>query len=241
MSERRPEFKPPAYQEESSLKVKILNALAELGIVDRVAQKRAIDIVEKSKVREHLKPGGVYLDIGTGLGHIVEKIVKEEEDKDVKFLAVDPIWKPVKKVKERLKVAGKVGFAKAVGQELPVKDKSVDGVALFFVLHHVDPEMRSKVFEEIGRVLKDDGLIFLAEDTPDSAEEKERNAKWDRRINFESKDSAHYYLSDAEWVKFFDENGWELLDYAYFKEDPSPSEGQMHHGSYVLRRKGVGK
>jgi ubiquinone/menaquinone biosynthesis C-methylase UbiE len=232
----RPEF-GPTYHEKGSLRLKILNALAELGIVDRIAQKRAIDIVEKSKVREHLKPGGVYLDIGTAIGHIVERIVKEEESKDVKFLAVEPIWKPLKKVRERLKETGKVGFAKAVGEALPVKDKSVDGISLFVVLHHVNPEIREKIFQEVDRVMKDDGLLFLVEDTPDNEEEKARNSKWDQRINFEPKNTKHYYLSDAEWIKFLDEHGWELVDYSYFEEDPPPREGLMRHGSYILRRK----
>lgn len=234
MSEK-PNFEP-TYHERGSLRIRIINALQELGIVDHFLQERAINIVEKSKIRDHLKQGGIYLDIGTAVGHIVEQIVKEEEDKDVKFLAVEPVWKPLKKVQERLKKGGKVGFAEAVGEALPVKDKSVDGVSLFLVLHHVNPDLREKIFQEIDRVLKDNGLLFLVEDTPDNAEEKEQNEKWDRRINLEPKNTKHYYLSDAEWVKYLDEHGWELIDYAYF-DDPTPREGLMRHGSYILRRK----
>ena len=234
---------PESFKESSKfedLKIKVLNALSEFGIVDKFLQQRAIDIIEKTKIREHIKPDGVYLDIGTGLGHIVEKIVKEEDGKSVKFLALDPTWKPLKKVRKRIErdMEGRALFIKATGDELPVEEKSVDGVTLFFVTHHLPPEIRDRIFEETERVLKKDGLIFLVEDTPDDEEEKERNAKWDRRLNFESKDEKHYYQSNEEWQKFFEENNYEIIDQAYFEDmSPKKDEGLIRHRSYVLKRK----
>lgn len=82
MTERL-EYRPTV--EKPSLRTRILNILAEVGLFDKMMQKRAIDTIERSKIMNHLKQGGVYLDIGTGLGHIVERIVKEDENKDIKF------------------------------------------------------------------------------------------------------------------------------------------------------------
>jgi ubiquinone/menaquinone biosynthesis C-methylase UbiE len=237
MSEK---FRYESKIEKSSLKIKILNMLAEIGFVDEISQRRAIDIVEKSKIREHLKPDGVYLDIGTGFGHIVERIVREEEDKNVKFLALDPAWKPLKKVRKRLakEAEGRVSFMKAIGEQLPIKDKSLDGVSLFFVLHHTSLEGQSQIFNEIKRVLKENGLLFLIEDTPGNEQEREGNAKWDRRLNFESKDEKHYYQSNEEWREFFKKNDFELIESAYFEDiSPKKNEGIIRHGSYILRCK----
>src|SRR6185295_247380 len=108
-----------------SLKVRILNWLADLGpVVDNISEKRATDLIEKSKVRDYLKDGGVYLDIGTGIGHVVEQLVREDDKKEVKFLALDPLWKPLGRVRNRIEKQAaqknepeRVMFLKAVGEQ----------------------------------------------------------------------------------------------------------------------------
>ena len=228
-----------------TLKVRILNWLADLGpMVDRISEKRAEDVIEKSKVREYLKDGGVYLDIGTGIGHIVEHLVREDDKKDVKFLALDPLWKPLGRVRERVKTqAEKTGdaehtlFMKAVGEDLPVKDKSLDGVSLFFVEHHVPPQYEQQIFAEVRRVLKDEGMLFFIEDTPKDDEAKERNGKWCKRLNFESSKEPHFYRSRDEWKAFAKEEGFELVDEVDFSSTGRKSEGTIEHTSFILRKK----
>lgn len=224
---------------EPLLREKVINWLKDCwpiaGKVDELLKERALSIVEKSGIRERIKQGGVYLDIGTGVGHIIESVVKEEDGKDIKFLACDPIYSPQERVAKRLKEGGRVLFAKALGEQLPVKDKSVDGVSLFFVLHHISPENQAKIFEEIKRVLKDDGLLFLTEDTPENEEETERNITWDRRLNFESASMRHYYHSPEEWKKVLAENGFDFVDSNYFEDvSPRESEGIIRHTSFVF-------
>jgi len=223
-----------------SLKEKILHILAEISFADKIAQQRAIDIVGRSKVGEYLKPGGIYLDIGTGFGHIVEQVIQENHYKGIIFLALDPIWRPLRKVQNRLikKANVHILFIKGVGQQLPIKNKSLDGVLLFFVLHHVTPEEGIEILNEIKRVLKDDGLLFLVEDTPENEQERKRNAKWDRRINFESKDKKHNYRNNEEWLEFIKNSGYKLIDQTYFEYSlPKLDKSLIHHWSYILQLK----
>jgi ubiquinone/menaquinone biosynthesis C-methylase UbiE len=210
------------------------------SIPDKIAIKRAKELIEECKTLDYLKDGGKYLDIGTGLGHIVEQIVNENEDKNVKFLAVDPTWKPLKRLRKRAKkdYFSKALFMKAEGEALPIKTNSMDGVSLFFVMHHIDPENQEKIMSEINRVLKEDGMLFLTEDAPENDDEAERNATWDRRLNFEPKDEPHFYKTNSEWLEFFEQHGFEVVENIYFDEtSKKKNEGLIRHRSYILKRK----
>jgi|GEM_PF-6017552 len=230
---------------EETLKVRILNWLADLGpVVDRISEARAADVIEKSKIRDHLKDGGTYLDIGTGIGHIVEQLVREDDDKQVRFLALDPLWKPLGRVRKReaarAEAAGeapRLQFMKAVGEALPITDNALDGASLFFVLHHVPPQYEQTIFSEIRRVLKNDGMLFLIEDTPQDDDARERNGKWCKRLNFESSEDRHFYRNRDEWRAFAEREGFELVDEAEFSSEGRKSEGTIEHGSFILRKK----
>ncbi len=224
-----------------STRQKILKILIDSpiisSVVDKIGQERAVDLVEKTKIRDHIKKEGKYLDIGTGLGHIIEKVANEEDNKNAKFWAIDPIWKPTKKVQERIKEKGSTLFMAGIGEQLPIKDKSLDGVSLFFVLHHIPPEGQEQIFSEIERVLKDTGLLFLTEDVPENEQEREGNANWDRRLNLEPKTEKHYYKNNQEWLNFLNRKGYELIDESYFEDQsPKKNEGLIRHQSYVLKR-----
>ena len=189
-----------------------------------------------------MKEGGVYLDVGTALGHIVEEIVKQEEDKNIKFLACDPIWTPQERLLERVKEKGSVNFLKAEGSFLPLKDRSVDGASLFWVLHHVEPKENKSIFNEIDRVLKDDGYLFLIEDTPRDSEEAGRVEQWDRRVNFEPRNEKHYYKSPEQWREFLQDKGWDVVEEIFFedvyaKEFAKREEGVIPHTSFIVKRK----
>jgi ubiquinone/menaquinone biosynthesis C-methylase UbiE len=218
---------------------KILNKLAEIPIADRLGVKRAVTLVEKSQIEKHLKNGGVYLDIGSGLGHIVEEMVKEKGEKKISMLAIEPTWEPLRRVHTRVKKESdnRALFAKGEALHLPVKDNSLDGVSIFFVLHHMPQEALEGVFAEVKRVLKEDGKIFLVEDTPKNEDEYARNEKWDRRLNFEGKGEEHYYKSPAEWVEFLTQNGFELVEQVDFSSQSSKKdEGKINHTNFILRK-----
>jgi ubiquinone/menaquinone biosynthesis C-methylase UbiE len=227
------------------LKQKILNQLAQISIVDNIAKKRAMDILEKSLIKKYLKPNGTYLDIGSGLGHITEEMIKTGEDKDIQVLGLEPVWKTLNKVltrvmnqtKDEKGESGNHTFIRATGGNLPLRDGSLDGASLFFVMHHIPLEGQKSVIEEIKRVLKKDGLLFLVEDTPRNEEEYARNVKWDTRLNFEGPEDLHNYRSPDKWSEYLKANGFELIERSDFDDQsPRKSEGIIHHTSFILKR-----
>lgn len=221
----------------SSLSVKILSAIAETSFVDKIAQKRAFEISEKAKIKPYIKSGGTYLDIGTGLGHIIEQLIQQDDKEKITLLALDPIWSPQSKLRNRIANKENINtiFMKGLGQQLPVKDKALDGVFLFFVLHHVNPKEKLKILNEIKRVLKDNGLLFLIEDTPETKGEKNLNKIWDHLTNLELKNELYYYLSNNEWLKFFETNGYNVIAQTHFKSGlPMLGHNIIRHHSYIL-------
>jgi ubiquinone/menaquinone biosynthesis C-methylase UbiE len=226
---------------EPSLKQKVLNTLAQISIVDKIAAKRAVDIVAKSKVENYLKPHGVYLDIGSGLGHITEEMQKNNEAKDVELLGLEPVWKPLNRVLKRVSSKSEKHenrtFIRATGGNLPLRDNSLDGVSLFFVMHHIPLDGQVMVVNEVKRVLKQDGLLFLVEDTPRNDEEYDRNVIWDKRLNFEGEEDLHNYRSPEKWLEYLKANGFELIEQSDFDDkSPRKNEGVIHHSSFILKR-----
>ncbi len=216
------------------IKIKILNFLANFKIVDEVFQKRAFDLIENTKIMKYIKNGGVYLDLGAGIGHIAEKI---DEYADVNIIAIDPMWKPIKNVDKRLKNKGSnVTFLKSGGDKIPIVDNSLDGVALFFVLHHINFDVQEKLLGEIVRVLKKDCYLFLVEDVPASGDDKERILNWDSRHNFEGKNDEHFYRFDDEWQSLVQKSGFEIIENIYFEDISSKKdEGVIPHRCYILK------
>lgn len=224
--------------EEPNWKIKAMQLVGELGIADKIGRRRAEDIIGHSKIPEHLKAGGVYADIGSSLGQVMEEVMRRAGGKDVKFVGLEPRWKPTGKVRERLKEAGdRAAFVKGIGEHLPLKDKSLDGAIISFVLHYLPPEFQEKVMTAVKRALKEDGILFLVEDTPETDAERAAYSKWDERLSFGTSPDMHY-KNDREIRAFLAQHGFELIDEAAWAEQSDKkSEGTIRHGSYIARRK----
>ncbi len=218
-----------------TLKVRFLNAYASLNYVDKILQKRASVLIEQTGIMKYLKNDSVYLDIGAGLGHIAEQIV---EQKDLKLFATEPIWKPLRKLRKRLRQKKRdVYFMKNSGEEIPIKSNSLDGVFLYFVLHHIPYDVQKIIINETNRVLKKDGLLFLIEDIPSNREEYERIARWDARLNHESEGEDHFYRNNNDWIQSLEKQCLRVVENIYFEDiSPEKDEGVIPHRCYVLHR-----
>lgn len=63
---------------------------------------------------------------------------------------------------EKPEVRERLSFAQAFLQALPFHAKSFDAVVMFDVLEHLYPKDQPKIMEEIKRVLKPSGHLFIA-------------------------------------------------------------------------------
>jgi ubiquinone/menaquinone biosynthesis C-methylase UbiE len=98
--------------------------------------------------------GKVIVDIGSGAGALVEWL------NDQGAVAVGVECSPVMLGQRS---AGRGPFVRAVGQQLPLSDGSVDAAIFFNSLHHVPVEHMDQALAEAARVVSAGGLVYVLE------------------------------------------------------------------------------
>lgn len=213
-----------------------------LSPVHKVLYQRAADLVEKINYDEHLRPDGVHVDVGSGTGHNSCNMARRAGKHNVRFICVDPVGRPTKRVLKHIKrkIKTPIEFVACGGDALPLSDDQAVSASIFFVLHHIPYEIQLDVLREIKRVLKPGGRLFIWEDTPENEEEFLANEIWDRRLNFEPKSEPHFYRSGDDWQALFDEMGFTLVERVYYEEQSKrKKEGRIRHTGFVLEVDGV--
>jgi len=98
-------------------------------------------------------PGFVLLDIGPGLGELVQRYGERH-----RVVAVEPDAEYARRVASAW--PDRVLMCRGVGEALPLREAAFDGVTLLEVLEHVDdPDV---VLHEAARVLKPRGALCVA-------------------------------------------------------------------------------
>lgn len=211
--------------------------------VDAWLRKRAKWMVEEAGVVRELFPkvtfdgdeakGPTILFVGAGKGHEMEEV--ERLIPAPKLIGIDPHDHHAPPVEARLKELGADAayLHESVRAEdmREIPDGSVDGLTLFFVLHHVEDAQHDQVMSETRRVLKPDGRVFVAEDLVDNEAEQKITERADRLINVELVDGPHHYRSKAQWEAYFDRHGFEAV------RSHEVKPGKVRHGFFTLRPK----
>lgn len=218
-----------------------------IGPVDKWLEKRTEWMVEAAGIQKYLGPkikfedklagkveeGVRVLSVGAGKGHEIDEMDKILPGSEI--IGLDPNDFYTRPVKKRLKtLAHKASYlpetVKAEKLE-GIEDISLDGVTLFFVLHHIDEQTHDAVLQEIKRVLKPDGKLFVAEDLVDGEEERKIVEMTDRKLNLEfSHDNPHFYRNIEQWKEFFEKHGFKVVEVNEKKSD------KVRHGFFVLEK-----
>jgi len=108
------------------------------------------------------QPGMRVVDIGCGTGNLLVALARQRPGLDLAGL--DPDGRALARAarrsrRARLSVDWRRGFA----QELPYPDGSVDRVFSSLMLHHLDDASKDDLLAEVGRVLRPDGILVLAD------------------------------------------------------------------------------
>ncbi len=214
---------------------------ATRGPFDKDLQRRSEWMVEQSEVLRYLFDrvnakegvGPTVLCAGAGKGHEMEEIGKKIAF--AKVIGLDPhdFWAPPVKSRVSKEAWDTDYLPESVRLEhlKGIPDASVDAMTLYFVLHHMEPSRYDQVMGEIRRVLKDDGLLFVAEDLADSEEEHALVAKIDKQVNVEILgDDPHNYKNLEGWKKFFSAQGFSVEHVNEVKPD------KVRHAFMVLRK-----
>ncbi|MBI5221714.1 MAG: methyltransferase domain-containing protein [Candidatus Magasanikbacteria bacterium] len=226
-----------------NLWTRFINKTADIGPIDKKLDERAQWLGDQSKLREYLRPRQVegerlkVLSIGSSTGHEVDEIDSILEGVDI--TTFDPTYDLTKPVKKRLAVPNKFGentvrvLSKDVRAEnlKGIKDGEMDAVTIFFVMHHMDGKQHEQVIAEIRRVLKEGGLLFVAEDIVGDKEEEKITVKADRINNLEIfDDGEHNYRNEVEWKEFFLKQGFRLKEYNEVKPE------KVRNGFFILEK-----
>lgn len=102
---------------------------------------------------------GVILDLGGGTGKYTMKMTDPERHRAV---IVDPSRKMLAKGRRKGRQAG---FIQAMGEALPLPDKSVAAVVATEAFHHFG-DTQKRIVQETVRVLRDDGMLLIEEPDP---------------------------------------------------------------------------
>lgn len=113
-----------------------------------------LDVIDRT-----LNVRGKFL-VDAGCGDM--SLARQLAERGASVLAIDP--DPVQAEKNRhAATIANVGFVEAGAQAIPVESRSVDGVLFPYSLHHVPTELFQAVFDEMLRILKPDGFLYVLE------------------------------------------------------------------------------
>jgi len=129
---------------------------------DKTRNRAWNEVLEFSKT---LEKNAIILDLGCGNARNSIAIAKNEKNKNFKFVCMDISKNMIKIAKEKAKkenLSSQFTFLIANGENIPLKDNSVDAVLSIAVFHHLKREKEKKFASEIHRVLKKNGKIILS-------------------------------------------------------------------------------
>jgi ubiquinone/menaquinone biosynthesis C-methylase UbiE len=109
-----------------------------------------------------IQPKHRVLEIGCGTGNLT--ILAKRLYPSAEVLGIDPDSKALSRARKKARRAGLlIEFRQAFSEQLPFPDASFDRVLSAFMLHHIQPDLKSSALREVYRVLKPDGSLQLAD------------------------------------------------------------------------------
>ena len=201
---------------------------------DTIFRWRTADVLRKSQLGRHLPARGLLLDLGSGLGHIAESLMREAPGRSC--VMMDPVTELSPYVLRR--TAGLPRYPmKGSGTDLPFPAATFDGVWSAFVLHHVLARGQERALAEIRRVLRPGGVFVLIEDTPTNDRDAETVLLADRRTNFEGEEEPHHYRRPEQWQRTLSGHGFVVEhEIAFVRVFPAVTIRAVPHRAFVCRR-----
>ena len=117
-----------------------------------------LPIIEYLNARD---PSLSFLDIGTGSGEFIKTIKYNFPKLNITCSDISRAYLEV--AKRKLKKFTDINFKNCKGEDLPFKNEAFDIINSVYLFHEVPSAIRSKIFSEISRVLKKDGVFILTD------------------------------------------------------------------------------
>lgn len=198
-------------------------------------ENRAEIMANRSGINEAIKDFNSeeikIVDIGEGKGHIMREVIESNPDREIKTVGIDLSDYASREVSES-KEGKKMDSVFGEGENMPIKDKSVELATAYFTFQELDNSQQSEVLEEMKRIIKDNGRVIIVDEPPQ--EKKEGIVARGKNILRNLKVSKFNLHSDEEWRNFFEENGLEVENFRVFGDDKENEKKQFV--SYVLKK-----
>ena len=143
----------------------------------------------------------VVLDLGCGTGKFMQKFYKEA----VKYYGLDLSNEQLKIAKNKVK-SNNVQFICCSAENIPLPENSIDVIISTWVLGTIlEVDRRNKVLEEMKRVLKVDGSIYLVENDIGGEFEEIRNRYPDIKKTKDYNDwiEEHNFICENKFKTYF--------------------------------------
>lgn len=109
----------------------------------------------------HYQPGEAVLDVGCGTGSLA-LVAKERVGNAGRVCGIDPAPRQIASARAKAARRGlKVDFQLGVIEKLPFPDQTFDVVQSTFAIDHVPEDLQRQGLNEIARVLKPGGRLFI--------------------------------------------------------------------------------
>jgi ubiquinone/menaquinone biosynthesis C-methylase UbiE len=201
---------------------------------DRILRWRAADVLRKTALHRHLPREGRLLDLGSGCGHVAERVLRDAPGRSC--VLMDPVATVSPPVARRLAPFA-CHAARGSAVDLPFPDGTFDGAWAAFVLHHVLFDGQQTILAEVRRVLRPSGTFVLLEDTPADGREAGTTLCADRRLNSEPDEAPHHYRSPAEWRHELPRQGFVVeREIPFQRLFPPATFRAVRHTGFVCRR-----
>jgi len=127
-------------------------------IAEEFSQSRAFLWEELKPFVGYVKEGERILDLGCGNGRLLSAL----KDKNITYIGVDSSSRLIEIASQKYKDVANSKFLVVEALNLPFPENYFDKVFSIAVLHHIPSlEFRLKFLEEVKKVLKTKGLLFL--------------------------------------------------------------------------------
>jgi ubiquinone/menaquinone biosynthesis C-methylase UbiE len=151
-----------------------------------------------------IKKGDVILDFGCGDGPYTipaAKVVRKEG----KVYAMDKDIESMHKLMEIAKTKGLKNIipinTKSKESKINLETESINAVLLYDVLHYIEALGRKRIYEEIYRILKAEGLLSVYPKHCKSDEPLENLSNMELDDVIEEINSSHFYLQEKFYKK----------------------------------------